>query len=422
MCVVCSSTSCVSSTMRDQGLTESGGAPAADNESEGSENGLETEPGSRGEPEPESETGADSASESEAEGESESQSGDSEQDETEEAAGPWKPPDPGSDEFDWIRLKSGEWLKGEILFFRNRTLRFDSDELDELDLDWKDVVEVRSPRMNMLMFEGRVRMTGTVLIRDDVVHVGEAGESRTYPRNQLVSLVPGEEKETDYWSGKVTVGTTFRSGNTDQTEFTARSTFWRRTGLTRTTLDYTGAITTIDDREEVNNHRAYAEFNVYLTSKLYATPAAFEYYRDRISNIRHRMTPSAGGGYWILDSPDLEWNADLRGGYRLTEYESVEAGEDRTKQTAAVIAATMFDWEVTSDVDLILEYRIDVGLDDLTGTNHHAVTTLSIDLTKVLDLDVSFIWDRVGKPQRDDDGDVPEKDDFRLVLGFGVDF
>ena len=44
------------------------------------------------------------------------------------------------------------------------------------------------------------------------------------------------------------------------------------------------------------------------------------------------------------------------------------------------------------------------------------------ELTSILDLDVSFIWDRVGKPQRDNDGDTPEKDDFRLVVGLGVDF
>ena len=28
---------------------------------------------------------------------------------------PWKPPPPPPDEFDWIQLKSGEWLKGELI-------------------------------------------------------------------------------------------------------------------------------------------------------------------------------------------------------------------------------------------------------------------------------------------------------------------
>ena len=134
------------------------------------------------------------------------------------------------------------------------------------------------------------------------------------------------------------------------------------------------------------------------------------------------MTPGSGAGYWLLDTPDVDWNVDLLGAYRYTEFDSVEAGGDRTEETAAVIVATKFDWELTNDVDLILEYRIDVGLDDVADTNHHAVSTLSVSLTKLLDLDVSFIWDRVGKPQRDNDGDTPEKDDFRLVVGLGVDF
>jgi putative salt-induced outer membrane protein YdiY len=333
----------------------------------------------------------------------------------------WKPPEPGKDEFDWIRLKSGEWLKGDITYLRNRTLEFDSDELNELKLDWKDVVEVRSPRMNTVLFEGQVQHTGTLLIRDDVVLVG-GDEPRTYALDQLVSIVPGEEKESDYWSGKISVGTTFRSGNTDQTDVTARGTIYRRTALTRTTIDYTGAITTIDGREEVNNHRAAAAYNVYLTTDFYLIPFAIEYYKDRIANVRHRVTPGSGAGYWLLDTPDVDWNVDLLGAYRYTEFDTVEAGENRTDKTAAAIVASKFDWEVTSTVDLILEYRIDVGLSDITDTNHHAVSTLSVELTKILDLDVSFIWDRVGKPQRDDDGDTPEKDDFRLVVGLGVDF
>ncbi len=333
----------------------------------------------------------------------------------------WKPPEPGRDGFDWIRLKSGEWLKGEFKYMRNKKVEFDSDELDLLTFDWEDVLEVRSPRPNSLLFDGRLQATGTVLVRDDVVLVG-GEEPRMYPRDRLVSIVPGEEKESDYWSGKISVGATFRSGNTDQTDVTARGTIWRRTALTTTALDYTGSITTLDGAEEVNNHRLFASYSVFLTTRFYLTPAAVEYYKDRISNVRHRITPGAGAGYWVVDTPEIDWNVDLLGGYRSTEYETVEAGDDRIEETAAVIASTKVDWELTNDIDLIVEYRIDVGLNDLKQTNHHAVTTLSVDLTRILDLDVSLVWDRLGDPRPDDSGDVPKNDDFRLVVGLGVDF
>ena len=42
----------------------------------------------------------------------------------------WTPPT--SEEWDWLHLNSGEWLKGEIKSMHDRKIRFDSDELDEL--------------------------------------------------------------------------------------------------------------------------------------------------------------------------------------------------------------------------------------------------------------------------------------------------
>ena len=48
----------------------------------------------------------------------------------------WQPPPPMPDAFDWIQLTSGEWLKGELIALYDGSLEFDSDELDNLTLDW----------------------------------------------------------------------------------------------------------------------------------------------------------------------------------------------------------------------------------------------------------------------------------------------
>lgn len=39
----------------------------------------------------------------------------------------------------WVQLKSGEWLKGEITRMFDDKLYFDSDEFDNVSLDWGDV-------------------------------------------------------------------------------------------------------------------------------------------------------------------------------------------------------------------------------------------------------------------------------------------
>jgi hypothetical protein len=51
---------------------------------------------------------------------------------------PWQPaaPDGLPVDFDWIRLPSDEWLKGEILHMYDDELEFDSDELGVLSFDF----------------------------------------------------------------------------------------------------------------------------------------------------------------------------------------------------------------------------------------------------------------------------------------------
>ncbi len=53
---------------------------------------------------------------------------------------------------------------------------------------------------------------------------------------------------------------------------------------------------------------------------------------------------------------------------------------------------------------------------------HHMVTTFSFDLVKDLDLDVSFIWDRIEKPQAASDGTLPKQDDYQIVVSLAYDF
>jgi hypothetical protein len=58
----------------------------------------------------------------------------------------WRPPVPVSDKFDWIQLKSGEWLAGKLIAMYDEELEFDSEELDEQTLEWDDIRQIRTAR------------------------------------------------------------------------------------------------------------------------------------------------------------------------------------------------------------------------------------------------------------------------------------
>ena len=53
---------------------------------------------------------------------------------------------------------------------------------------------------------------------------------------------------------------------------------------------------------------------------------------------------------------------------------------------------------------------------------HHLLTTLSSDLVGNFDVDISFVWDRTQDPPPLADGTLPERDDYRLLVGLSYEF
>ena len=330
----------------------------------------------------------------------------------------WVPP---QDKFDWIQLKSGEWLKGDIKAMQDRKLEFDSDELDDLTFDWADIRQVRSAKpLNLLFLNGNTA-SAAVNITPKQISVAGAPEV-TYDRSELLGITPASDKEINKWSGKVSAGLTVRSGNTEQVDYNAQARLQRRTPATRFSFDYIGNISETDGVESANNHRANSEFDVWLSRRLYLVVPGVEYYRDPFQNLDQRITAGIGAGYDLIDRPKLEWNITAGPAYQRTYYVSVQPGEDKVKDTMALTFGSRFDWDITSRVEFIGEYRGILTSRDAGETTHHTVGTFSIEVTKRLDLDLSLVWDRVTNPKPDSSGIQPKPDDFRLIVGLGLDF
>jgi putative salt-induced outer membrane protein YdiY len=330
----------------------------------------------------------------------------------------WVPPEDG---FDWIQLKSGEWLKGRLKAMQERKLDFDSEELKLLTFDWKDIRQVRSPRQIEMLVEKQGTVIGPIAITPEQVTVGGA-EPGTFPRGELQSITPGGSKERNYWSGKVSGGLTLRSGNTKSVDYNAQASLQRRTPATRFSLDYIGNVSTVDNAESANNHRVNTEFDYWLSPRFYLLLPQAEYFRDSFQNIAHRFTLGGGVGYDLINRPGLEWNVSTGPAYQQTWFNSVQPGEPTERAAVALTFGSKFDWEITPRIDLILEYRGQYTSREVGETFHHSVSTLDLKLTKRFDLDVSFVWDRIQDPKQELGGTVPKQDDFRLILGLGVRF
>lgn len=336
-------------------------------------------------------------------------------------AQPWRPPLPSPTSFDWIRLKSGEWLKGEIKYLREDTMLFDSDELDELEFDWVDVRELRSPRLHTYILEGRRVVTGTAVLADGILVIGTEDGDREFKSGKLVSIVAGDASERGWWSGKLTIGLIAQTGNTKQTDFNTQLTVKRDAPVTRFDFLYTGVTSTQDDERTASNNRANVSLDIYVSRRFFVTAPFVAFYRDEFQNINYQITPGAGVGYDLFKTRWVEWEIGTGAAFQYTDFISTST-LGTTTSDLALLASTEINFDFTKDIEFDNSYQLQFVATNPGLTTQHLVSSLSFDIWGPLELDVSLNWDRVEDPVPDADGIQPESDDVRLSLGIAVDF
>ena len=341
-----------------------------------------------------------------------------------EAAKTWIP---SAEKFDWIQLTSNEWLKGEIKGMYKDSLEFDSDKLDLLDIDWKDVKILRSHRANNINIEGIGATSGVLEVTGNSLEIINDYENQTYDRSKLISFAPGGKKERDLWAVKATLGLDLRQGNTDQVDYTARVNVKRRASTTRFLVDYIGNISKTNGGdgslvETINNHRLNAGYDYYKTRYFFYTPVFAEYYRDPFTNIDSKVTLGAGLGYTVIDDGKTELSFSGGPAWVNTEFVSVAAGENSSESTPAAVLKTNYDYKLTKAIDFIARYNIQVGNTESGGYTHHIILTVDSEITGALDFDISFIWDRTTHPTEAEDGTTPVPDDYRVTFGISYTF
>ncbi len=334
----------------------------------------------------------------------------------------WHPEKPAKDKKDWVQLKSGEWLRGNIDLFRDLKMEFDSDELDDLKLDWEDIAAFRAPRNMTFVFTGQRVIFGPATMREGVIRITTEDGIREFERRDLLSIIEGVPKEINFWSAKANLGFTIRTGNTNQTDLSTRLMIKREATRSRVTLDYRGDFSEVNEVQTVNTHNGTLLFDLFISRKFYVTPFSYEYYSDRFKNIDYRSTIGAGVGYFFFRQSRIDWSVGLGGGYQVTTFLSVEEGEDTKDRTGSLIPTTKLEADITKDIELEIEYKSMIGIPDPKSSTHHASGFISIDFYKdIFELTFSVVWDRVDNPKAYEDGTVPEKDDLKMVFGFGID-
>lgn len=335
---------------------------------------------------------------------------------------------PPDNQYDWLQLKSNEWLKGHLKSLYNYKVEFDSDKLNLLTFKWKDVKRLRTAAPRSVRVETTryswhpLTVIGRIEMRDDTVVILSGKRQQRYRRDQIVSIGSIGEREREYWSGKFSLGANLRAGNADVVDVSLITNTKRQDAHSRFVGDYVGNYSQARGEINTNSHRLNVHFDRFQSSRFFWRVLNGEYYRDVPKNIAHQASIGTAFGFDLIRNGKTEW--ELSGGLGVSDkrYVSVEAGGNRQETSPSLRLGTLYDTSFSKNTDFLINYSFQL-LDKASGSyTHHFISTLSSEILPDLDIDVSLIWDRVQDPRPDANGIVPRRDDYQLVVGIGYEF
>ena len=324
------------------------------------------------------------------------------------------------DTYDWLRLTSGEWLKGNLKRLREDEIEFDSDKLNIVKFDWEKVDQLHSPQINTYVFKDKVDLVGRGVVTKDAVLVETADGVEHLERSELLSIIEGTGRERDWWSMKLGAGFSANAGNTNQGSLNAYFEAMRADYRTRSKARYEGTVGYADGQENVNRQIGTVEVRLFLSHRWYFSPAAAQLLNDRFQNIRFRATPGAGAGVHIFDTKKVEWDLDTGLGYQYLNVLSTTAGARNPQNDGFVTVGTWAEFEFYKDIELEIEWRTNFVYTTIGNTNHTGRAKFSVEITDIFDFETSFLFMRTEDPPPKEDGSVPEKNDYQLIVGIAL--
>ncbi len=322
------------------------------------------------------------------------------------------------EEYDWIQLTSGEWLKGSIKAMYSNSLEFESDELDDQELDWEDVSRILSAKEFSVRIDktttrvGRLAMIGGQLSIDD-------DPNAKVEQFELISIAPDGSSELDSWSSKISLSSSYRSGTSEQRDISLNGSIQKRTSFRRLYLDFLSNYSLSNNETTSNDFRMNTYFDSFRTKRIFIRPVSLEYYRDPLQNIGKRYTLAASLGYHIIDNRETTWDVTFGPALQRAEYIDVLESDSQQENDPAILLTSQFDTELTKKLDLKGSYKIQYA-NTTGGLTFHAWTKFEFELSKLIDLELTFLWDRIENPVVTGNGVIPGNDDIRTTFGIGI--
>lgn len=339
--------------------------------------------------------------------------------------GIWNPPVPVfSQKFDWLKLKSGEWLKGDIISMYDDELEFDSDEFSEITFDWEDVEELRSRFDQRIRFASGEVKQGFLIVKDEHLILISEGKENHYPMSELLSITSSAEDRSKLWDGKISFGIDANSGNVKQLDYLINLAVKRRTPFTRLNVNfiYNYSQSTVEDEKNVitDMNRLTANLDWFYNYHIFLRMLDYEHYSDLQQNIKARDTVGFSAGYHIVQNKRMEWDVTIGPSFQTTSY--YNTADDANQKSGVLAVSTEFDYSFSNRMDFIFDYQIQFVEKNSGKRNSYLKTGIEYDIHNDLEVDLIFSLDRIAEPVSIRNTSAPESNDYQLILSVGYNF
>ena len=325
---------------------------------------------------------------------------------------------------DWVKLKSGEVIKGEL----NGTIKkdsnsykqeieFDSDDLGDQKIELGDIQELQTAGYFTIRTADGAIYDGYLSIRNNKLYLTNVDKEMSFPVTEVISIYRGKEKDSEQWDAEFTFAMDMSSGNTDELTLQGDIKAERNTVESRTKLNANHETKESNDEKTANNSTIGGSYDIYIDNRLFFRPVDLKAENDEFQNLDYKITASMGVGYFFIANESTEWDVTVGPAYTYTKFLTVEEGNSSSANSGAFKLDSNFDYELTKNIDFTYDYNMTWESEESGGVFQQNTLGFDIDLVGNLDLSIEGIWKHRSDPTADSNGKVPEKDDYQMLVG-----
>jgi len=302
---------------------------------------------------------------------------------------------------DRIILTNGEPVSGTLKSYKKGEVVFVSPLLGELTIKLENIKEITTAKPVAILTKDDKTVTKSIAGVEDLA--GAKG-------------INIEQKPPVVWSGSLSIGGNWQSGNTDKRTLATQGDFERRTEKTR----FTGAGSVFYEEE-----KSSGAWN--LTDRIYRGRLQNDWFvnkhsyflvfmageRDALANLDLRFATGPGYGYQWYDTDELKFSTEVGPSY-------VREDNNRPSDTDEYVSGRLrsnVQWQITKGVKLLQDSHYFHSFEDKNDINALADTRLRVSLTEEMFTQLQWIFEYDNTPAKGSD-----RVDHTVLLSVGLTF